>query len=194
MGGISTAIELQDNFTGIMMNIINAIHMSVSAVEQMQSVMDGTIDTSSIEQANEVVQDLNNTLQNIEAPSVISPAIDYRNIQSAAGRSMMEAPDAVQIPVQAVVTEQPQMDVSDNLIVPVEPVVTEQTAVEIPNEVIAKQQCLDELMDHVSPQNMDIIVNPVVSDPLVENTEVAVPVRWQSVNLKVFTNTGMGTV
>ena len=138
MGGISTAIKLQDNFTGIMMNIINAIHMSVSAVEQMQSVMDRTIDTSSIDQANEAVQAFNDTLQNMESPSVISPAIDYGNIQPSAGQPVMEAPDDVQFPVQAVVTEQPQIDVPDNLIVPVEPVVTEQPAVEIPNEVIAK--------------------------------------------------------
>ena len=284
MGGISTAIELQDNFTGIMMNIINSINMSVAAVEQMQSVMGGTIDTSSIEQANEAVQALNNTLQNMETPSVISPAIDCGNVQPA-GTPVIETPDDIQVQVEAVVTEQPQVDVPDSLIVPVEPVVTEQPTVEAPNdvivdisangisemeqqiaeitnrlnsvagmqdaiktagnnlyvlpddavrdiigvnreieqmrqaleflqsnpfhldtsitemqinaisdslnEVIAKQQHLDELMDHVPSQMIDVDVNPVVPELLVENTEVTVPIQWQSDNLEVFTNTGI---
>ena len=39
MGSISTAIELQDNFTNILMPIINAVNMSVSTMEQMQATM-----------------------------------------------------------------------------------------------------------------------------------------------------------
>ena len=37
MGGISASIALQDNFTGVLMNVINAVNMSVSTMEQMQS-------------------------------------------------------------------------------------------------------------------------------------------------------------
>lgn len=49
MGSIRAAIELQDNFTSIMMNVINAVNMSVSTMEQMQSVMNEPIDTAAIQ-------------------------------------------------------------------------------------------------------------------------------------------------
>jgi len=326
MGGIRSAIELQDNFTGVLMNIFNAVNMALSPMEQMQSVMGGAVDISGIERANEAVRDFNDTLQDMEAPPVISPAIDYGNIQPAiteqpaidvpeeiqfpvqavvgeqpqidvpdrvvlpvepviTEQPAIDVPEEIQFPVQAVVGEQPQIDVPDRVVLPVEPVITEQPAINIPNdisvdvstngipemeqqiaeitnrlgnvtgmqdaikiagkglyilpeeavqniagvnreieqmrqtleflqsnpfhldasitemqikaisgsldEVIAKQQQLDELMDHVPSQMVDVNVNPVVSDLLVENTDIAVPVRWQADDLQVFTDSGI---
>ena len=86
MRDISTAMELQDNFTGIMMNIVNLIHRSAAAVEQMQSVMSGMTDTGSIAQGSEALQTFDDTLQNMESPSMISSAMDYGNMQAAAAR------------------------------------------------------------------------------------------------------------
>ena len=75
MSGIRTAIELQDNFTGILMNVINAVNLSVSTMEQMQSTMSGTIETTSIEgmrdylnQATIAAQELDAALQNVTPP------------------------------------------------------------------------------------------------------------------------------
>ena len=67
MRDISTAMELQDNFTGIMMNIVNLIYRSAAAVEQMQSVMSGMTDTGSIAQGSEALQTFDDTLQNMES-------------------------------------------------------------------------------------------------------------------------------
>ena len=49
MGSIRSSIELQDNFTNVLMNVINAVNMSVSTIEQMQSVMGESVDMSAIQ-------------------------------------------------------------------------------------------------------------------------------------------------
>ncbi len=80
MGSISSSIELQDNFTSILMNVINAVSMSVSTMEQMQSVMNGSIDTSAIQgirdqmnQATIAAQQLDAAMQNISEPQMQEP-------------------------------------------------------------------------------------------------------------------------
>lgn len=80
MGSISSSIELQDNFTSILMNVINAVSMSVSTMEQMQSVMNGSIDTSAIQgirdqmnQATIAAQQLDAAMQNMSEPQMQEP-------------------------------------------------------------------------------------------------------------------------
>ena len=70
MGTISAAIELHDNFTGILMNVISAVNLSVSAMEQMQSTMNESMDTTSIQgirdqltQATVAAQELDAAMQ-----------------------------------------------------------------------------------------------------------------------------------
>lgn len=76
MGTISAAIELHDNFTGILMNVISAVNLSVSAMEQMQSTMNESMDTTSIQgirdqltQATVAAQELDAAMQNITPPA-----------------------------------------------------------------------------------------------------------------------------
>lgn len=80
MGSIRSSIELQDNFTNILMNVINAVSMSVSTMEQMQSVMNGSIDTSAIQgirdqmnQATIAAQQLDAAMQNMSEPQMQEP-------------------------------------------------------------------------------------------------------------------------
>ncbi len=77
MGSIRSSIELQDNFTNVLMNVISAVRMSVSTMEQMQSAMNGSIDTSAIQgirdqinQATIATQQLDATMQNMSAPQM----------------------------------------------------------------------------------------------------------------------------
>ena len=49
MGEVRTSIGLQDNFTGILMNVINAVNLSIFSMEQIQSVMSEPIDTAGIQ-------------------------------------------------------------------------------------------------------------------------------------------------
>lgn len=76
MGTISAAIELHDHFTSVLMNIVNAVSMSVSAMEQMQSTMSESMDTTSIQgikdqltQATVAAQELDAAMQNITPPA-----------------------------------------------------------------------------------------------------------------------------
>ena len=77
MGSISTAIELQDNFTSILMPIINAVNMSVSTMEQMQTTMSEPIDTAAIQgirdqlvQATLATQEFDAAMENIDSTTL----------------------------------------------------------------------------------------------------------------------------
>lgn len=83
MGSIRTAIELQDNFTNILMPIINAVNMSVSTMEQMQTVMSEPIDTAAIQgirdqlvQATLATQEFDAAMQNIDSATLpVKPSV-----------------------------------------------------------------------------------------------------------------------
>ncbi len=77
MGSIRSSIELQDNFTNVLMNVISAVRMSASTMEQMQSAMNGSIDTSAIQgirdqinQATIATQQLVAAMRNMSAPQI----------------------------------------------------------------------------------------------------------------------------
>lgn len=106
---IQTGIELNDQFTGIIYNIINAVNMSVSAMEEMQSTMNSDIDTSGIEgvrdeinQATMAMNELNAAMRNPAvvntdgfAPQLVTDPVAQPDMpeQSRA------PPDPVEIPV-----------------------------------------------------------------------------------------------
>lgn len=80
MGSIRSSIELQDNFTNVLMNVINAVNMSVSTIEQMQSVMGESVDMSAIQgirdqmnQATIAAQQLDAAMQNMSEPQMQQP-------------------------------------------------------------------------------------------------------------------------
>lgn len=92
MGSIRTAIELQDNFTGIMMNIINAVNLSVSTMQQMQETMNHSMDTTSIEgirnhlnQATIAAQQLSAAMQNVKTSTPDVSSQDQPQWQSYKG-------------------------------------------------------------------------------------------------------------
>lgn len=60
------------------------------------------------------------------------------------------------------------------------------------NEVIAKQQQVDNFMGGAASQAVELTVKPVVPDPLVEQPNpVEIPVTWKTDSMEVFTNTGV---
>lgn len=86
MATIRTAIELEDNFTGILNNIVNAVNMSVSVMEQMQSTMNGPVDSSTFDgirdyanQATIAVQELNSALRGTEPPEPMEAPIQWQS-------------------------------------------------------------------------------------------------------------------
>lgn len=80
MATIRTAIELQDNFTSVLYQVINSVNLGLSAMEDLHQSMNAQVDTSSIEaardsinQATIAVQELDAAMQGIEAPTIPTP-------------------------------------------------------------------------------------------------------------------------
>ena len=108
MGSIRSSIELQDNFTNILMNVINAVNMSVSTMEQMQSVMNEPIDTAAIQgmrdqlnQATLAARELDAAIQNVEAPdSGVTPVSVALPVEpSSHPDPIVDQPAPVEVPV-----------------------------------------------------------------------------------------------
>lgn len=112
MATIRTAIELQDNFTGVLHQIINSVNSGLSAMEELHQTMNTPVDTTSIDaardsinQATVAVQELDAAMQGLETPSTDSPTAP----QSSA---------PVQLPVEPVVPD-PLVDPQAPVEVPV---------------------------------------------------------------------------
>ena len=107
MGSIRSSIELQDNFTGILMNVISAVNMSVSTMEQMQSVMNEPIDTAAIQgirdqlnQATLAAQELDAAMQNVEAPDAgVNPAPVILPVEPSPPDPLVDQPAPVEVPI-----------------------------------------------------------------------------------------------
>lgn len=75
MASITTGIQLADNFTAPLMNIISSVNLAVSAFGTMDQAMSNDVDTSSLEaarnelnQASLAAQELNQTIQQTYGP------------------------------------------------------------------------------------------------------------------------------
>lgn len=75
MASITTGIQLADNFTAPLMNIISSVNLAVSAFGTMDQAMSSNVDTSSLEaartelnQASIAAQELNQTIQQTYNP------------------------------------------------------------------------------------------------------------------------------
>lgn len=80
MATIRTAIELQDNFTGVLYQVINSVNLGLSAMEDLHQTMNSPVDTASIEaardsinQATLAVQRLDAAMQGLETPASETP-------------------------------------------------------------------------------------------------------------------------
>lgn len=80
MATIRTAIELQDNFSGILYGITNAVNMSLYVMEDLNRAMNEPVDTTSIQAAREAInqatvaaQQWEAAMQNVDAPQTSTP-------------------------------------------------------------------------------------------------------------------------
>ena len=86
MGSIQTGIELNDQFSGVLNNIISSVNLAVSAMYDMQQSMNADIDTSSIEaardeinQATAAIEAMNQAASQQTAPDIAPPVVDGGN-------------------------------------------------------------------------------------------------------------------
>ena len=114
MASIKTSIELYDNFSDPMMDIVNAANAGTIAIENVQSAMNAGVDMSGINRATAAMQSFENTMQAIEAPS-----FSFGDVDTTLPDLGVTTPN-ITVPVIPVVESQPQIDVPDGITVPVE--------------------------------------------------------------------------
>ena len=118
MATIRTAIELQDNFTGVLYQVINSVNLGLSAMEDLHQTMNSPVDTASIEaardsinQATIAVQQLDAAMQGIETPETQTPTAPQSSapvvlpVQPDVPDPLVEQPPPVDVPIEP---EQPE--------------------------------------------------------------------------------------
>ena len=149
MASIKTSIELYDNFSDPMMDIVNAANAGTIAIENVQSVMNAGVDMSGINRATAAMQSFENTMQAIEAPSFsfgdvdttlpdlggATPNITVPVIPVVESQPQIDVPDGINVPVTAEVVEQPRIDVPTGIEVPVSAEITEQPQIDVPDGI-----------------------------------------------------------
>jgi tape measure domain-containing protein len=88
VSSIQTGIELNDQFSGVLNNIISSVNLAVSAMYDMQQSMNTDIDTSSLEgardeinQATAAIEAMNQAASRQTAPDIAPPVVDGGNGQ-----------------------------------------------------------------------------------------------------------------
>lgn len=88
MSSIQTGIELNDQFSGVLNNIISSVNLAVSAMYDMYQSMNTDIDTSSLEgardeinQATAAIEAMNQAASRQTAPDIAPPVVDGGNGQ-----------------------------------------------------------------------------------------------------------------
>lgn len=131
MATIRTAIELQDNFTGILYQVINSVNLGLSAMEDLHQTMNSPVDTASIEaardsinQATLAVQQLDAAMQGLETPASETPTAPTNSapvvlpVQPDVPDPLVDQPAPVDLPVEPEHPEPVQVPVhwrSDNM-------------------------------------------------------------------------------
>lgn len=118
MATIRTAIELQDNFTSALYQVINSVNLGLSAMEDLHQTMNSPVDTASIEaardsinQATIAVQQLDAAMQGIETPETQTPTAPQSSapvvlpVQPDVPDPLVEQPPPVDVPIEP---EQPE--------------------------------------------------------------------------------------
>ena len=118
MATIRTAIELQDNFTSVLYQVINSVNLGLSAMEDLHQTMNSPVDTASIEaardsinQATLAVQQLDAAMQGIETPETQTPTAPQSSapvvlpVQPDVPDPLVEQPPPVDMPIEP---EQPE--------------------------------------------------------------------------------------
>lgn len=154
--------------------------MSVNIMDQMQRTMSAPVDTASIQgirdqlsQATFAAQELDAAVRDIDvqpgSPTISTPELQSNTIQVAIEPVVMEqpqitVPDNIVVPINPIVEQQPVIEVPDGLNVPVTAEVIQQPKIEIPDDLkvpvtlyVTEQPTID------VPEEIQVLVEPVVT-------------------------------
>lgn len=105
MNPLMTSIELRDNFSGVLHQVINSVNLGLSAMEDFQRTMDKPMDTTSmdaarnaINQATMAVQELDAAMQDVD--SISMPTVPVKlPIEPVVPNPLVDPQTPVKIPV-----------------------------------------------------------------------------------------------
>lgn len=98
MASIQTGIELNDQFSGVMYGIINAVNLCISSVEDMQHTMDADMDTSGIEAVRDEINQATIAMDELNAAMQNQPLI---NTDLPVPQTAPSIPDSIPTPEQS---------------------------------------------------------------------------------------------
>lgn len=108
MGMVQTGIELQDQFSSVILDFASGMMAATNAAVNFQNTMNQNINTSGLNSVHNEIQsvmdDINGLNQTASIPVSPTVSVNAENI---------DIPDSMEIPVTPVVTEQPQIDIPD---------------------------------------------------------------------------------
>lgn len=170
MGSIRSTIQLIDQFSDPFSAIVNTVSSAMPVVDQFADTMNQQIDTTSIQSVEDqlnattaAAQELNAAMQNVSSPSVQSPDLNL---------------DETTVPINPVITEQPELNLPNETTVPITPVITEQPQVDVPEDIIVDvTPTITEQPGLNLPDDITVPINPVVNDIQVDVPDVNVPVN-----------------
>ena len=171
MASIRTGIELQDNFSPVLEGIMVSVSEAVNGMQQMQHTMNAGVDTSAItdavddiDSATAAARELTEALQNIHAPIVnldqpSVPRTEPSYQQDVPPQRLANPPPTV----NAVVTDQPEINVPDDITVPVTAEVTQQPVIDTPEPITVP--VTPEITDtpDIAYSDITVPVTPVVT-------------------------------
>ncbi len=103
MATIGTTIELTDRMTAPLHNILNALNLTISSFQDMQSTAAQDIDTSSIEAAREQINQATAALNEFEASGrsipVNTPPVIEPQVEPIVPDPLIDTPAPVEVPV-----------------------------------------------------------------------------------------------
>lgn len=108
MGMVQTGIELQDQFSSVILDFASGMMAATNAAVNFQNTMNQNINTSGLNSVHNEIQsvmdDINELNQTASVPVSPTVSVNTENI---------DIPDNMEILVTPVVTEQPQIDIPD---------------------------------------------------------------------------------
>ena len=86
MGSVRTAIELQDNFSNILNQVINSVNLGISAMGDLHQTMNASVDTTSLDGARTAIQqaaaaarELEEAMQRTSSPELASSSVQWQS-------------------------------------------------------------------------------------------------------------------
>ena len=94
MASIRTAIELQDNFTSILYQVIDSVNLGLSAMEDLHQTMNSPVDTASIDGARAAIERATIAVHELDA------AMQGTNSPDLDSTPVVDQPPPVEVPIQ----------------------------------------------------------------------------------------------